>query len=288
MSRRRKAQRGRSPPRKRAAPAAARVEVPATEELVREGHDPLHAAYIAAQHLISGWLERAARAKGTTVAKHARVVAAAEEEYTPSGPPMSPLTTSFFSCWSCLDLRFKGRTVARRLLEAANPPAALATHRAAVEAFEASRMGVYEPLGAAGGLVWLRELLTEREVLCHCPTGYPGQAGELWYARVLPPLDGVEAEHPVVFTTPYVIAWPGKQEWLRYLERTLPETETTSERDAALHELLKHGPDAYYWPEFVFRAYANHRSDAILLAGIPDDPSSLPHGDEPPPRLPSV
>ena len=35
-----------------------------------------------------------------------RLYTAAEDEYLPSGPPMSPLTNSYFSTWSLFDLRF--------------------------------------------------------------------------------------------------------------------------------------------------------------------------------------
>jgi hypothetical protein len=40
--------------------------------------------------------------------KYAKIVGAAEEEYMPSGPPMSPLTASFFTTWAFYDLRFDG------------------------------------------------------------------------------------------------------------------------------------------------------------------------------------
>ena len=40
--------------------------------------------------------------------KYAKMVGAAEEEYMPSGPPMSPLTASFFTTWAFYDLRFDG------------------------------------------------------------------------------------------------------------------------------------------------------------------------------------
>lgn len=36
--------------------------------------------------------------------KHIRRIAAAEDEYMPSGPPMSPLTRSYFWHWALYDL----------------------------------------------------------------------------------------------------------------------------------------------------------------------------------------
>jgi hypothetical protein len=36
----------------------------------------------------------------------ARIVAAAEDTYMPSYPPMSPVTTSHFAMWSLFDVQF--------------------------------------------------------------------------------------------------------------------------------------------------------------------------------------
>ena len=35
-----------------------------------------------------------------------RIAGGAEDEYMPSGPPMSPLTVSYFSMWAFFDVRF--------------------------------------------------------------------------------------------------------------------------------------------------------------------------------------
>lgn len=40
--------------------------------------------------------------------------------------------------------------------------------------------------------------------------------------------------------------------------------------------LLKFGPTANHWNEYIFLAYVNHQPDAIFLAGIPDILQSLP------------
>jgi len=34
------------------------------------------------------------------MARFVKIISKAEDEYMPSGPPMSPLTTSFFTCWA--------------------------------------------------------------------------------------------------------------------------------------------------------------------------------------------
>jgi hypothetical protein len=47
-------------------------------------------------------------------------------------------------------------------------------------------------------------------------------------------------------------------------------------RDGYQH-LTKHGLDERHWSEYVFEAYANHKSEAIFLLGLPDAPESRPH-----------
>jgi len=63
---------------------------------------------------------------------------------------------------------------------------------------------------------------------------------------------------------------------MAFFERTMPKTGVT-EADRAYAHLMKHGLSADYWNEYVFKAYVNHQPDMILLAGLPDVPSSRPH-----------
>ena len=102
-----------------------------------------------------------------------------------------------------------------------------------------------------------------------------GVAGELWYARVLPPPFPELDEH-VVFTTPYVLIDPSEAEWLAYFDRNLPNGSKPA-RLKAHRKLMKCGPASDYWNEFVFRAYHHHQQDAIFLTGIPDMKATLPH-----------
>lgn len=123
----------------------------------------------------------------------------------------------------------------------------------------------------------LRELATA--AMCHAivPSGYRGQRGELWYARVLPPPIPGGSEH-VVFTTPYVLLEPGIHEWQAYLRRTLPDAPKQARIDANGRH-MKYGPTRTYWNDFVFEGYVNHRTVAIYLAGLPDVPESRPHSE---------
>ncbi len=60
------------------------------------GFHPAHAAYVYTQNQLSVMSEQLTVLD--EMARFARVISKAEEEYMPSGPPMSPLTTSFFTC----------------------------------------------------------------------------------------------------------------------------------------------------------------------------------------------
>lgn len=73
------------------------------ETLIKEGHDPIHAAYIYMQNFTSHFAEGVSQFP--EMRAWADVVTKAEDEYMPSGPPMSPLTGSYFWMWAIYDLR---------------------------------------------------------------------------------------------------------------------------------------------------------------------------------------
>ena len=66
--------------------------------------DPCHAIHALAENIVSLMAESIVgmrEAKG-----FARIVGEAEDEYMSSGPPMSPLTVSYFTMWAMFDVRF--------------------------------------------------------------------------------------------------------------------------------------------------------------------------------------
>src|SRR5271165_6010914 len=71
--------------------------------LIKEGLDPIHAAYSFMQNFTSHCAEGVSQFP--EMKSWAKVVEKAEEEYMPSGPPMSPLTRSYFWTWAIYDLR---------------------------------------------------------------------------------------------------------------------------------------------------------------------------------------
>jgi hypothetical protein len=252
-------------------------------------HDPLHAVYIYAQNQLSVLIEQLGSLPALD--KLTEPVAAADEEYMPSGPPMSPLTMSYFTSWSAFDLCTRGAkpetlcTVATDFCRAQGVDEGLL---AVFEAMQASRMGVYRHEGTSERYVLLRELVTNREIKAISTSGYRGRRGELWFVCVLPPLfDESAFDYSVVFTTPYLLGTLGpsgrfvtdvEDDWLAFFDRTLGKSDAAA-RAIAYERFMKYGPSRNYWNEYVFLAYRNHREDVIFLEGIPDRPESLPHSD---------
>ena len=236
---------------------------------------PAHAIYVYAQNQVSVMAEQLTALPH--MARFAQLIAKAEEEYMPSGPPMSPLTTSFFTCWAFFDacIGSADETIATTAMAVGSVFGMNRELLRTIGSMQASRMGIHVHEGFDKDLVVLRELVTGAVSKALSPSGYRGHKGQLWYARVLPPpLPGL-AEH-VIFTTPYVLLSPGEGDWQAYFRRVLPDAPPQARLDA-YERHLKYGPSRAYWSEFVFEAYANHQPDAIFLFGLPDVPASRPH-----------
>jgi hypothetical protein len=65
------------------------------------GFHPAHAAYVYTQNQVSIMSEQLTALK--EMAPFTEIISRAEDLYLPSGPPMSPLTTSYFTCWAFFD-----------------------------------------------------------------------------------------------------------------------------------------------------------------------------------------
>jgi hypothetical protein len=259
-------------------PKGWRPQSPAPDiaKLIAQGYDPVHAAYIFVHHITSVFSENVSRLP--EMRAYAQEVGSAEKEYMPSGPPMSPLTRSYFSCWALFDHRIGKTTdtLAGCLIEA-NDTICMNPHQLdALGKMSQSRMGIYEQRGTEGHYIRLRELVTDREFVCRSTSGYRGTTGELWYVRLFPPLEPELATYHIAFTTPYVLLGQSKGDWIAYIKRSVVGMRATSEADA-LHRLLKFGLGKEHWNEFVFSAYHHHQADAIFLTGIPDLKATLPH-----------
>lgn len=241
------------------------------------GMHPAHAAYTYAQNQVSVLSEMITGLDA--MAPLADMVAKAQDDYMPGGPPMSPLTVSYFTCWAFFDASVGAadETIGTTIVELG---AAFGMHTELlrlVRLMQQSSMGLYLHEGMDGGLAILRDLATDGVYRCVVPAGDPGKKGQLWYARVLPPPLPEGSEH-VVFTTPYILVETPQSEWLAYLRRVLPVAPPQA-RIAAYARHLKFGPAPNYWNEFVFEGYVGHTSELIFLEGLPDLAQSRPQSE---------
>ena len=244
-----------------------------------EDHDPCHGLYLLAQNVASMLTETIAmmpEAKG-----FARIVVAAEEEYMPSGPPMSPVSVSHFTMWSMFDVQFGSsrETMGSCILRVAphfDIPSWLAD---TIGLMQQSRMGFFVHCGCDGEEVLLREVGRREVVSCLVPAGDGGREGEIWLARVLPPPGELCPRH-IVFTSPYVIHGYGEGDFVDYLEREVARmmAQKKPPRTDDLHgHLMKYGPEPNHWNEYIFCACTGYLPEAVFRTGIPDIPESLPH-----------
>ena len=242
------------------------------------GHDPCHALYVLGQNVASLMAESISgmrEAKGFV-----RVVSAAENEYLPGGPPMSPLTVSYFAMWALFDVRFGSsrETMGSCILRIApefDCPSWLVD---AVERMQQPRMGFFVQCGSDSEGVLLREVGTRETVPCTVPAGYTGREGEIWFVRVLPPPNRLCRRH-IVFNTPYVIRDYSERDFVDYLERESARMKVRKapRTEDAYGQLMKYGPDPNHWNEYIFCAFLGYQHEAIFLTGIPDIRQSLPH-----------
>lgn len=244
-------------------------------EMKGEVLPPLLASYLPAQFHLSQVASQLGELE--ELAPWIEVLSAAEDELMPVGPPMSPITQSFYTAWSLFDfcLPPSHESVGKIVLhlgEAFGMPQSLSR---AIRNLLDSHMGFYVQGPRRAGVVTLTDIVTGDTLQAICPAGYRGKKGEIWYARVLPPLRPDEKEF-LVLTTPYIMISPGLPEWKAYFDRTLP-IEPKEARLAAYREHMKHGPEPMYWNNFVFEAYSKHRMEAVFLTGLPDVPESRPH-----------
>lgn len=233
---------------------------------------PAHATYVYVQNQVSVMSQQLTALK--EMRPFGEMISTAEEVYMPSGPPMSPLTTSYFTSWAFFDacVGRTNETIGTTILEVG---AAFGMHPdllRVIRLMQDSRMGFYIHRGWEGQVIILEDLVTGTAYRAIVPAGYKGQKNENWYVRLLPPPLPDGMEH-VVLTTPYVVLHPGVADWLAYVRRALPATASLVEYERH----MKYGPTREYWNEYVFEAYVNHQTDAIFLDGLPDIPESRPH-----------
>jgi hypothetical protein len=193
--------------------------------------------------------------------------------YMPDGPPVSPLTKTYFSYWSFVDARYKkGKTFAEYILKNIKALQFPKDWTQPLENLSASRMGIYEHLGfTEDKKIILGELVTENEICTINAAGYRGKRGDLCLVRVVLPLASNDTN--IIVTTPYILCGHSKQNWIDYFKR-----QGIYNGDAEMmNKFMKNWPSNYYWHEFIFQAYLGYESSHIYLKGMPDIRGTKPH-----------
>ena len=249
-----------------------RKQIMAQKEL--SGLDPAFAAYVYPQIQVSLMSEQLTALK--EMAPLANIVSNAEDLYMPGGPPMSPLTRSYFACWALFDAcaGVANETIGTTILEIGEAFGMNTELLRLIRVMQESRMGLYIHGGRKGRLTVLEDIVTGATCRAIVPSGDCGKRGELWYVRVLPPPVPGGQEY-VAFTTPYIMLHPNVTEWRDYFRRTLPDPASVDRYERH----MKYGPTRQYWNDSVFEAYVNYRTEAIYLTGLPDIPESRPHSE---------
>ena len=129
--------------------------------------DPCHGIYALAENIASLMAESISgmrEAKGFV-----RIAGDADDEYMPSGPPMSPLTVSYFAMWAFFDVRFGSsrETMGSCILRIAPEFDCPSWLIDAIGRMQQSRMGFYVHCGGEGDGVLLREVGTAGDRFLH-------------------------------------------------------------------------------------------------------------------------
>lgn len=238
---------------------------------------PSHAAYAWVQNQLSVMAEQLLHF--STLHRFHTILEQSMELYTPEGPPMSPLTRSYYSCWSLFDVGIGiGRETLGSIAIAVNQR--FGAHPSFIELAENmadSRCSIYQVLSTTGELITLKDLFSNEQFSARNASGYGGKPGEVWYTRILLPNDMEPGVH-VVFNTPYIMYQTSAEGWQHYFERVIAKSKP-DKQSVDYHRHMKYGPEPFYWPEYIFLSYINHTENHIFSKGLPDIPESLPHND---------
>jgi len=256
----------------------AQIGADGLKKLISKGHDRCHAVYIFAQRFASVLGEQLCKMK--EMRQFVKIVGEAEDKYQPAGPPLSPLTISYFTMWSLFDVLFgqSHETIGTCILRIGpliDMPSWLLD---VISLMQHSAMGIYVHCGIEDNLVRLRALGSQETRLCLVPSGYVGQSGELWFIRMLPPANALFDYH-IVFNTPYILVGVTERMFASYLDREVGRmgARKLPEKMEATAYIMKYGPTPNHWNEYIFCAYTRYQHEAVFLTGIPDIKKSLPH-----------
>src|SRR5579885_1748971 len=145
------------------------------------------AGFVYTQNQVSVMSEQLTALK--EMAPFADIISRAEDLYIPSAPPMSPLTTSYFTCWAFFDACAGpgNETIGATTLEVGSAFGMDPELLRLIRLMQDSRMGFYIHHGREGNVSILEDLVTTAVYRAIVPAGYRGRKNENWYVRLLPP-----------------------------------------------------------------------------------------------------
>jgi hypothetical protein len=243
------------------------------EELLDDGFDPLHVNYIMAYRLCM--LLTHSLSELDEFDEFIDTKLDTDRKYTPDDEELGPITSSFHGHWTYFDLRFgkDKETVGTCLVDVLGGMDADQLLLNTIKNLSDSRLGIYEHRGVRGEYLEFRELVTGKELSCCSTSGYEGKKGELWLARLAPPIPK-DVPYHVNLATPYILTQASHEDWTAFLNKSLLQQPGSDKQ--TLYEFLKFGTYPTSWHDFIVQAYVRSTDQAVFLAGLPDVPSSLP------------
>ncbi len=210
---------------------------------------------------------------------HADRLDKANEEYVPQGPPISPVTTSHFNCWTLMDAEISPEegTLCDAVLRLGPELGLDGSLSELLQQAASTRMGMYCQVGVEDKVILLREILTNRLYRVRCNSDYLGDTDTVWFVRLFP--SRVEEGTHFIISTPYIVAETTHEQWVEYFGRNGLQS-GASNLEPLLANFMKVGSSPNHWLEYIFEGYMGHRgSSCICLTGIPDCKESLPHSN---------
>jgi hypothetical protein len=249
---------------------------PLTKKL-KQGYDPQHTIYIAAQNMLSFMIE--AMSGLPEFHKLNTIIERAQEMYMPSWPPMSPISLSCFVCWTSFDIKIgiDKENYTSCVIEVNKILSDDFYFNYLYDLMQQSRLGLYRVVDYIDDKIILEELFTKKRYKCYSPNRtHPFMYNELWLTRLFPPVDK-QFDYYIVFTSPYVLV-SSQQDWQDFLDRNIKGVRDTKVAEQNYDLFMRQGlGNNYYWLEFIMQGYSEHSDVVIYLTGIPDRGNSRPH-----------
>lgn len=245
------------------------------KRLDKGGSDPSHKVYSLIQNLMSYFAEELSIHNEFT--EYYEKVEVVENEYSPSFPPESPLSGSYFTYWAFCDMKF-GRnkeTINTILTDIGLEFNFDKLIMKGLLNLNLTCMRFYRHLGFENDLIVLKDILTDRTFRCLCISNYKGEKNEIWYIRIAPNLDNVY-DYSITLTTPYIIINYSENAWLNFFKRQGIEKKEI-DYEKRYSDFMKDNSDYKYWHNYIMDGYVNYRPNCIYLTGIPDIKGSKPH-----------